>query len=530
MEEIITFLKRHLSFEQFEHLVRNGVPLTGPQGLRRWVAERDLEAFAKLFFGEEFTLDLAPIHQTFVADIEAIRSHQMAHKPGLKVARAIPRGHSKTSWYSRLMPLHGFLYGWSPLTLLFGNNQTAAERLLKNIRDCIETNEALLEDFGLVRGEVWQSDHLQSVDGCSIRAFGRGSGAVRGVSKPGQRPSLIIADDMDDDQSVRSSTQLEADTEWWDKGVMSLGDQVTFSTSFVVVGTIIRTTSLMQHILDSHDFHSVIEQGIKKFSSHPELWTEWQAWYVEQAKQGKKPAGPADDVFYQKHRSKMLKGTQVLWDRPDGFYQMQLYRLSRGEQAFFSEIQNQPAEAGGNLGKLPIIPLPTDLSAWKRLGCLDPTIRGGKTNDKSAWIEAYFHPARREVIFAHCDAKQRPASATVDLVVNRLRQSNTTQRFDGIWVESNSAGTLIADTIDQRAQAENLNYAVTQVHNSAPKDERIGILSVYVARNQVFASESIDPEFTAEWAGFPGYRFDDAIDSAATIIQQLKRAGALDLV
>jgi hypothetical protein len=155
-------------------------------------------------------------------------------------------------------------------------------------------------------------------------------------------------------------------------------------------------------------------------------------------------------------------------------------------------------------------------------------VKGGKTNDKAAWVEAYFHRRRKELIFTFCDAKQRPAAQTVEFVVNRLRKSQ--KRYDGLWVEGNSAGTLIADSIEQAIDREQLSYIVGRVQNSTPKDERINILSVYVARGQVFASESIDPEFTSEWDGYPGYRFDDALDAAATIVQELKRAGLLDLV
>ena len=79
-------------------------------------------------------------------------------------------------------------------------------------------------------------------------------------------------------------------------------------------------------------------------------------------------------------------------------------------------------------------------------------------------------------------------------------------------------------------QAEGLGYAITQVHNSAPKDERIAILSDYAGRGQLFVADSIDPEFIQEWQGWPGYRWDDALDSASTIVMQLKKAGLLDLV
>lgn len=528
---IVAFLQRRLTEGQYAALIAHGIGLTGPAGLRRWVAERDAEAFAKLYFGREFTLDLAPIHRTFTTDIEAIRRRALVAQPGLKVVRAIPRGHSKTSWYSRLMPLHGLLYGWSGLTILLGNNTTAAERLVKNIRDELETNAPLLEDFGATRGPVWQVDQLQAANGCTIRCFGVGSGAVRGVSRPGMRPSLIVGDDLDDDAAVRSAIQLDANTDWWDKAVMQLGDQVAFTTSYVVVGTIIKSTSLMQHVLDSADFQSTVAQGVTRFADNAALWDAWRSWYIAEAKDGRKPAGPAEDRFYQERQAEMLQGTAVLWERPDAYYHLMVYRLARGEPAFWSEIQNLPSAAGGNLGVLPLRPRPTDLREWELLGALDPTTHGGRTNDKAAWVEAYFHRERKEIVIAYCDAAQRPYGATIDAVARRIRQTiQAGRRYSGLWCEANAAGALIADAIDERLAEERLYALITQVQNSAPKDERIGMLSHYAARQQLSACDDIDPEWIKAWNGYPGYRFDDSLDAAGTIVQELRKVGLLDLI
>lgn len=531
MNDTIRYLKRHLSRDSFKLLIDTGVPMTGSSGLRRYICERDFEAFAKLYFPEEFTIDFAPIHISLFQDMSEIASRAKAGKPGLKLAYAIPRGHSKTSYLARLLPLHGLLYGYQTLTVLLGNTDRAASRLVVNIRECLIENDALSEDFGYLpsQARVWQESHIE-VNGCVVRSFGVGSGAVRGVSKPGQRPSLIVADDLDDDASVRSAIELENNINWWDKAVMSLGDNVAYTTSYVAVGTIIRKTSLLSHILSSPDFTSVVEQGVKRFSSRQDIWEGWSSWYLEEAKQRRKPADPASDSFYQEHKTEMLSDTEVLWNRPDAYYQMMLFKLSRGQAAFDSEIQNQPGAASQTLGALPRIKLPTDLSEYQRLAALDPTVKGGRKNDLSAWVEAYLHRTRKELIIAFCDARQRPASQTVDFAVNRLRQSNTTKRFDGLWCESNSAGTLIADSIEQRVQAENLNYNIVQVNNSAPKDDRIFLLSEYAARSQLFVADDIDPEFVNEWESYPNFRWDDALDAAATIVMQLKKAGMLDLV
>lgn len=528
LNALVCYLKRHLSTDVFELLMANGVAATGPTGLRRWVAERDVEAFAKLYFPDEFTLDLAPIHKLFVSDISDIRTRQITRQAGLKVARAIPRGHSKTTWYGRIMPLHALLYGWSALTVLLGNTQSSAERLLANIRNLAETNDAIREDFPAIQGGVWQSARIETTTGNTIVCFGVGNGAVRGVSKPGKRPSLIIADDLDDDASVRSPVQLEANTEWWDKAILALGDNVSFTTSFVVTGTLIRKTSLMQHILDSADFHSTVEQGVKRFSARQDLWSEWQDWYLAEAAAGNAPKDADSDTFYQSHKDHMLAGTQVLWERPDGYYSLMLYRLARGTAAFESEIQNQPGESGGALGKMQKVALPTNLQEWQLLASLDPTIKGAKTNDRAAWVEVLFNRRERKLVVSYVNAEQRSYAKTINDVVKRMKDS--TKHYDGLWIESNAHGEPIADQLDTRIKQAGLFYEVIRVNNNLPKDVRINSLAEYIERGQLVAADSIDPEFFNELEGYPGYRFDDILDALATIVLQMRNARHLDFI
>ena len=532
LSHLVGYAKRHITQEQFELLNNAGMPLTGPTGLRRYVAERDIEAFARLYFPDEFVLDPPAIHLKLFGIQQQIQQRLIDRRPGVKLALAIPRSHAKSTLFSRILPLHAALFGYSPLSLLLGNTQAAAERALVNLRSELESNEAIYEDFGSVRGSVWTQNHISMANGCEIRAFGRGNGAVRGVSTGQQRPTLVIADDLDDDQSVRSPVQVAADEAWWDKAVLSLGSAIDFSLNIVAVGTIISKTSLLSHILESPDFTSIVERGVTRFADDADLWQAWEAEYIAQAKAGNKPADAEHDAFYQLHKDDLLRGASVLWERPGAYREMMLFRLARGQAAFDSEIQNSPGAASMLLGAIPFSPLLEKREEYQLLASLDPTTKGGTKADKAAWVEILFHPQRKEMHIVFCNAEQRPAAKTVEYVTGRLRQSTKPgeKRYDGLWCEENSAGTLVADAIEQRCTEEGLHYTLSRVHNSVAKADRIALLGEYAARKQLFVDPNIDPEFVREWEGFGSYRWDDAIDSAATIVKVLKDMGVLELV
>jgi hypothetical protein len=411
--------------------------------------------------------------------------------------------------------------------VIIGNTQQAAERLLGNIRDELSSNEAIREDFGEVKGDTWQSAHAV-VLGSTIRAYGTGNGAIRGVTSPGQRPSLIIADDLDDDALVRSPTQLESAIEWWSKAVMSLGDNVGFTTSYVAVGTIIRRTSLLQSIIDSPDFTATIESGVTSFAVDSQLWESWEASYLALARAGAVPSSPADDAFYVANRDALLVGAAVLWPRDDAYYHLMVTRLSRGRAAFASEVQNAPSAGDSHLGSVRRIGR-ADIEAiaprCELLAGLDPTIRGGKRNDLAAFVEVLFDPTARTLIVDYADCKQRNYTRTVSDVTKRVKARG--RPYDGFWCESNTP--VVSDLLQQSLAKAGSFVAVVPVWNTASKDARIEALAEYSERGQLLFADDIADEMVRSFEEWPNGRFDDPIDAVAIVLHQIRDQGRLDL-
>lgn len=528
LNTLLIFAVKHLSQDQLDNLAAHCIPLFGPNGLRRYLAERDIEAFVKLYFPDEFYLDFPPIHKRMLADIQEVRDRCVAGRPGVKLARAIPRNHAKSTYYSRVLPLHGFLFGWSPLTVILGNNDDAAKRFVANVKNVVEFNPALLEDFPGIKGQYWGNEKLEASNGVVITSFGVGSGSIRGVSTGQHRPSLVILDDIDDDRSVRSAVELANNKDWLDKTVMALGDNVSYTTSFVAVGTIIRKTSLMKYILDSADFDSLIEQRIKRWSTNPALWQQWEAQYLDCAREGIQPKDASEDAFYQEHKDALLADTEVLWDKRDEYYYAMVYRLARGMAAFNSEMQNAPQDTAGAFGNLTFVSLPTDEREYDLLAALDPTEKGGKSNDLAAYVEVLFHRKRKQVIVSYVDAKQRSYSDTIDAVVKRVRFRG--KRYSGFWVETNAAGGIIRDLLSERFHQEAIPFNVSGVHNTLKKEERIDALSEFIQRGQLLFADNLAPELHAELDSWPLSQTDDCLDAIATIVLYLKNQGLMDLL
>lgn len=502
--------------------------------LRRELASHSFTNFFLLYGADEFVVDLAPIHWDMIADCEEITHRLRNQETGVKIARAYPRGIGKSTFFARLLPTYCFLFGLSPLTVLLGNNDDAARRLLVNIKHEIETNSAIQQDFpeytSRGRTKIWGSERLQNNDGSTIVAFGVGSGSLRGVANP-KRPSLVVVDDADDDRTAKSQVELENAKNWFEKSVLYLGDNVRHTTHYVVIGTLLSRTSLLYSILQSPDFTSHIESYVHAFSPREDLWNEWKSRLLALAKENQTPTSPEHDTFYQEHKEAMLAGTQVLWDRPNAYYHAMLARL-RSENAFWSELQNQPRVESSLYTELTRIARPSiNLHEYRILAYLDPTTSAGRTSDQAAYVELLYHPKRRECVLWYADSKIRAYTETIDVIIQRLRYLQLTHNrtLDGFWVETNSAGSVIKDLLHERLQRDLFALFPTGVNNHLPKHDRIQLISEYARRQQFFLVNDIPQQYVDQIENYPNHRFDDVIDAIGSLLLQLRERGLLSL-
>lgn len=522
MNNLEYYARSLLTDEDLAVLLDANVPAYGINGLRRYLAEQSFEAFIKLYFADEFYLEFAPFQIDMIRDCQEIIDRLRNRERGLKLARVYPRAHGKSSIYARLLPLYCLLYNISPLTVLIGNTYEAGKRLLKNIKNICESNEAIIEDFGDMRGEQWGLERLESKEGAAIQSFGIETGSIRGISNP-QRPRLIILDDIDDDASVRSNTMLAAMKDVFDKSILQLGDAVTFTTHFIVTGTLIRKTSLLKYILDSPEFDGRIESAVKRFADNTALWDEWRAQFLQLARENRQPKDASEDAFYQAHKAELLAGSQLLWERADAYRAAMLVRLSN-ERAFYSELQNQPQDSGVSLGTIERVSLPENMNEWLLFGALDSSIKGSSSNDLSAWIELLYNPRTKQMVVSYVDAKQRSYAQTINDISQRITTNQ--KRYSALLVETNSAGEIIADEIQARVGM----YLINKIHNSIPKHERINVLSQYLSLGQLAFYNELDQEVFNEWEGYPFYKYDDILDATATAVMYLRSKNLLTIV
>lgn len=128
-----------------------------------------------------------------------------------------PRGFAKTTW-EKIDTIHDIVYALEPVVLYIGSTIGEASFHFESIKSEFENNDLLIGVYGdLVppndqKAKKWTNKHFETTNGINVVA--RGAGKGRGVNIKNQRPTKIICDDIENDESVRSADQRKKLHEW----------------------------------------------------------------------------------------------------------------------------------------------------------------------------------------------------------------------------------------------------------------------------------------------------------------------------
>lgn len=349
---------------------------------RRAAAEACLLTFFTTYFPETFSLSWSSDHRRIVAVIEK------AIREGGQVAFAMPRGSGKTCITERAC-LWAALLGLRQSVAIIGSDEDAAIKILSSIKAELEGNDLLLEDFPeavypirrlerithRANGQIymakptfirWTASEIvlpsipgSKASGVVIQVAGL-TGRIRGMktTRPSDgrtvRPSLVILDDPQTDESARSLSQCATRESIVAGAVLGLagpGQKITA----IMPCTVIQQGDLADRLLDRKKhpaWQGFRTRMVDKWPENAELWEEYAKLRASGLQEGKGLA--AATAFYAAHREAMDRGAQVAW--PERFDADELSAIQNAwnrrlddERTFFAEYQNEPPmdETGG---------------------------------------------------------------------------------------------------------------------------------------------------------------------------------------
>lgn len=324
-----------------------GIQIEGEHGLRRKLAAIDLAYFGRAYLPHYFVRESPKFHDELnkiwkngvMKKLNPIHeANIISRMDGCRRAIAAPRGHAKSTNFTFKDSLHAILYKYKHYILIISDSSEQAEGFLSDIRLELEDNGIIKEDFGELKGnKAWKSSVLLTSSNIKIEAIGSGK-KVRGRKHRNWRPDLIVLDDIENDENVYTKDQRMKLSNWYFKAVSKAGDTYT---DIVYIGTILHYDSLLSNVLNNPEYDSVKYRSVISFAKNDTLWDAWEAIYCDLDNPDRKTEA---NNFFKANKEEMLEGTKVLWEEKWTYLDLMKNRISEGEAAFNSEMQNDPID------------------------------------------------------------------------------------------------------------------------------------------------------------------------------------------
>ncbi len=434
---------------------------------------------------------------------------------------AAPRGNAKSTIVSMALIIWVSLYKHKRYTLLVSDTADQADDFLSNVKTEFENNDQIIDDFGLMQGEVWTSSNIILANEVRIQSLGAGK-KVRGRRHMQFRPDLIVCDDLENDESVVSQDQRKKTDSWYKRALSKAGAEYTDK---IVVGTVIHPDSLLAKLLKnpaylSHKYRAVIE------FSHSPKWDEWEALVTNLDN----PTRLADArAFYETHKDEMLEGTSVLWAKKEDYYSLMLQRIADGPAAFSSEKQNEPINDDDRRFEESWIHYYDDAELIGKdlfiVGYVDPSM-GKKGGDYSAIIVIAID-VNGQIYVLVADIQRRDPELIISDSISIQRQVH----MQVLGVEIVAFQEYFKNNFVKAVQAleeedKRLSLSVRGVKVNTDKILRIQSLQPDIKSGRIkFKREHT--KLIEQLVGFPTADHDDGPDALAGAVQLLGRRSAI---
>lgn len=331
-------------------------------------------SFCEQYFPQTFTLAWSPDHLKVIAKIEDAVLH------GGLYAMAMPRGSGKTSLVE-VACLWATMYGHRDFVCLIGPDEDLALQMLDSLKSELEGNDLLLEDFpevcfpitclegiahrangqlcGGKRTQIgWTAKEIvlptipgSQASGTIIKVAGL-TGCIRGMKfkRPdgrSARPSLVVLDDPQTDQSARSPSQCSYRESILAGAILGLAGPGK-KISGIMPCTVIWPGDMADRILDREKHPQWQGERTRMVYSFPKdeaLWDRYAEIRADGLRRGK--GLERATAFYREHQAEMDAGAVVAWperynhDEASAIQNAMNLRL-QDVQSFSAEYQNDP--------------------------------------------------------------------------------------------------------------------------------------------------------------------------------------------
>jgi len=277
----------------------------------------DLLSWGGALLPEHFSHPSSRMHRWLGKQLDAI--HKRPDGRGRRINLIGPRGGAKSTIGTLAYVLRMAAERREPYIWIVSDTHHQAQSHLQNIKVELTENRRLAECYGAAvgRGPIWRRDGIVLNNGVMIEAFGTGQ-RIRGRRRRAHRPTLIVCDDLQNDDHMRSPLLREQSQRWFEGTLLKAG---TKRTNIVNLATALHRDALALRLHRTPGWTSQKFQAIEQWPENSQLWSQWEEIYcnVENAE-----SQMTAREFYDRHRADMDAGARLLWPAEEDLYTLNL--------------------------------------------------------------------------------------------------------------------------------------------------------------------------------------------------------------
>jgi predicted phage terminase large subunit-like protein len=422
-----------------------------------------------------------------------------------------PRGSTKATIATLCYVLRMAVEGYEPYIWIVSDTKTQAQLHLENVKNQLIANQSLAEDYpeAVGFGPRWRETFIELPNRVVIEALGTGQ-HIRGRRVDAHRPSLIVCDDLQNDDHISSGLQRKTSRQWFEGSLLKAGNP---RTNFVNLATALHREALAVQLLTAPGWTSERFASIGQWPTNIALWNEWETLYCDARNRNAKHDARA---FYEANREAMDTGAAVLWPAEEDLYTLMQMRVESGRTAFEREKQGSPIDP--EVCEWPesyfadyiwFDEWPSELRI--RAIALDPSKgRDANHGDYSAYVLVGID--HNGVVYVEADLARRPTPQMVAEGVELCRRF----RPEAFGVEANQFQELLCYEFEREFKRQGMQYIVpAAIHNTVKKVVRIRRLGPYLSQHRLrFMSRSVSTQLLVDQLrDFPAGAHDDGPDA-----------------
>jgi phage terminase large subunit-like protein len=433
---------------------------------------------AKIVFPDRFYRPFSTLHD---------KIFEILDNDDIQLALIIaPRGFGKTSSVNLAYPAKKILFQEKKFIVPISCTATQAVMQGENLKRELLSNRMITSLFGPMKSDSFSKEMWVTSTGTAVMPRGAGQ-QVRGILFGNNRPDLIIVDDLEDAESVRSDEQRAKTKAWFFEDVLNSIDRGRKDWKIIVIGTLLHEDSLLANLMDDpgwlHAHLSICDDNFH--SNWPDFMSDKD---IENLVDSYRRMGLLDS-FYREYM-----GVPIA--KESARFKEEMFRV-------YEETDKDFIDSRRKLENLVI---------------LDPAKTLKETSDDTAIIGVGVDSATPRIYVRDIEKGQIPPNEQYTKCFDMADRLGAKV----IGIEVTSLNEFITYPMKTEMIRQGRYYDIVELKARGSKEDRISSLVPFYRMGFVYHNKRVCAPLEKQLLSFPRSKKDDIMDALAYVVEMLE--------